>query len=418
MAVTEADVKFLFSGGTNNSDPAQSHGGAPGAEIPVPTAARIFDNVSNSELRAGAVDYRCIYVKNESPTTWQAVRAWLAANTPAASTEVRMALDAAAVGSDAALLADETVRPAGNRYLGDMAEVYAPSGDNSIRGLARVGSYFVAIQSNGNYWRWQYDGQEEEFTSPTQVTTGSPFTLAFARAICYAATPGRAIVFHKPQGEPAAGLDILWDDSAGAFSGNAREMSGFGHTSGDGNLLGAAFDNANSKLIVCIGGDIDVYDYDASTGTVSNRVHNGNIASTTNRIESIAVHGGALWMFNAARQAFRCTYTPATGSVANRTQVSETRLPGDTWGATEHDGHLFVAGRESGSTRIRSFLVSESQNLLDFAFPTESDPLTIGNMTENQYKAIWLRRKVKATETGGEHENDSVTVSARGETAG
>lgn len=414
MAVTAQTVKFLYSGGSSNTDPAASHGGAPGGEIPNPTVARIFDNVSEAQLRAGHVDYRCIYVKNESASAWNAVKAWIQANTPAPATEVSMALDVHAINSDAVLLADESVRPAGQSYLGEMAEPYAPAADNGIRGLAKVNSYFIGIESGGNYWRFDSD-----FGNPTRVTTGSPFTLSFARAICFASTPQKVIVFDKPSGEDVHARDIDWDDTNGVFSGNARELSGL-DLSASGNLFAAAYDDANSNLIVAVGNDINVFDYASNTGVVSGRVANANVTSgVSGRIEGIALHGGALWLFSTTGRVYRCRYTAATKVVDQRTEIDDGRLQEQIWGATADDDHLYTVGRvpPSNHTRIRSFEVSESQNLLTFGLHPPSDPVTIGDMAAGAYKAIWLRRRVTATPVDGTYDDDSVRVDARGETA-
>lgn len=66
MALSNTDITFTFSGGSANSNPDQSLGGEPSLQPIV--HKRLFDDVSNEESKLGSVDYRCLYVNNESNT--------------------------------------------------------------------------------------------------------------------------------------------------------------------------------------------------------------------------------------------------------------------------------------------------------------------------------------------------------------
>ena len=64
MTLSTSDVSFTFSGGSTNSDPEKSLGGDPSLQ-PI-LNKRLFDNISSEETKAGRVDYRCLYINNDS----------------------------------------------------------------------------------------------------------------------------------------------------------------------------------------------------------------------------------------------------------------------------------------------------------------------------------------------------------------
>lgn len=64
MTLSSDDITFTFSGGSSNANPDQSLGGDPSVQ-PI-LNKRLFDDVSDAETTAGVVDYRCLYVNNES----------------------------------------------------------------------------------------------------------------------------------------------------------------------------------------------------------------------------------------------------------------------------------------------------------------------------------------------------------------
>ncbi len=68
----------------------ETHGGDidTGNEIVSGADQNIFDDVSDAERVAGDTEYRKIYIRNENADTWQAVKAWIAAFTPAANDEI------------------------------------------------------------------------------------------------------------------------------------------------------------------------------------------------------------------------------------------------------------------------------------------------------------------------------------------
>lgn len=64
MTLSTSDISFTFSGGSANSDPDKSLGGDPSVH-PI-LNKRLFDDVKNEESEAGMIDYRCLYINNES----------------------------------------------------------------------------------------------------------------------------------------------------------------------------------------------------------------------------------------------------------------------------------------------------------------------------------------------------------------
>jgi len=68
MAILPSDIKLLLSGGTHNSEPANSIGGEASYQPIVGTMNNLFDNVLEDESEEGHTDYRCFYISNEHET--------------------------------------------------------------------------------------------------------------------------------------------------------------------------------------------------------------------------------------------------------------------------------------------------------------------------------------------------------------
>lgn len=67
MPLSSSDVIFTFSGGNANSNPDLSLGGDP-SFYPIVTK-RLFNNVPDAQTISGVIDYRCIYLNNNSDTS-------------------------------------------------------------------------------------------------------------------------------------------------------------------------------------------------------------------------------------------------------------------------------------------------------------------------------------------------------------
>lgn len=66
MAINLSDIEFFLSGGSTNSDPNKSLGGAPSGFLVLGSANNLFSDLSSDEAVAGKTDYRCFYICNGS----------------------------------------------------------------------------------------------------------------------------------------------------------------------------------------------------------------------------------------------------------------------------------------------------------------------------------------------------------------
>lgn len=66
--ITASDIFFVFSGGTGNYDPFESLGGNPSNIEIADISQNLFNSLTDSQLRAGLVDYRCFYIFNQNET--------------------------------------------------------------------------------------------------------------------------------------------------------------------------------------------------------------------------------------------------------------------------------------------------------------------------------------------------------------
>ncbi len=73
-----SDISLVLSGGSLNADPNESLGGDP-SSTPVPDDINnLFDDISNDEVEAGKIDYRCFYIFNDHGTdTFKSVFLWI-----------------------------------------------------------------------------------------------------------------------------------------------------------------------------------------------------------------------------------------------------------------------------------------------------------------------------------------------------
>ena len=110
MAVTANQIKFFKS--TNGLG-----GVITLTEIVSGNLHNVFDIVNKDESRDGAIEYRCIYVKNTNNTdTLQDVSAYLSAQTASPTTSMAFGLGTAAVGGTEQSIANETTAPIGVNF--------------------------------------------------------------------------------------------------------------------------------------------------------------------------------------------------------------------------------------------------------------------------------------------------------------
>lgn len=111
--ITITDLKFFLSGGSGNSDPDASLGGDKSSqEIASNVLSNLFDEVSGDEHTEGDIEFRCLFVKNDSAETAYNVKFWIENNTTSEEDTLNIGLDLAGVGDVADTVEDEETAPA------------------------------------------------------------------------------------------------------------------------------------------------------------------------------------------------------------------------------------------------------------------------------------------------------------------
>ena len=110
MPVSSAEIKYRLSGGASNASPVASLGGVKSSQA---ASSALFDSVSGAEAAAGDVEYRCIYVHNDSASPMTNAVLWLTANTPSGSTTIELGLGTSAINGTEQTVASEGAAPAG-----------------------------------------------------------------------------------------------------------------------------------------------------------------------------------------------------------------------------------------------------------------------------------------------------------------
>ena len=115
MPIVAGDIDFHLSGGSGNTNPNASLGGARATQqIVTATLHNLFDVVSSAESEAGDVEYRCFYVRNAHGTlTLQNAVVYIETNTPSEDTAVRIALGTSAINGTEQTIGDEDTEPSG-----------------------------------------------------------------------------------------------------------------------------------------------------------------------------------------------------------------------------------------------------------------------------------------------------------------
>lgn len=113
MAVT---IVYRLSGGSSNTDPAASLGGAMSSEAVSTSLNGLFDLVSSAEALAGDTEYRCIYVLNTGATTALGAKLWIQSNTPNSDNQIAIALGGEGLNGTAETPGDESTAPTGETF--------------------------------------------------------------------------------------------------------------------------------------------------------------------------------------------------------------------------------------------------------------------------------------------------------------
>lgn len=118
MAIVSGNIDFHLSGGTSNTDPDLSIGGAISTtQITNASTHNLFDIVSSAESSAGDTEYRCFYVKNAHGTlTLQNAVIYISADASGADTDIAIAIAGEGVNGTAETPADEDTAPVGETF--------------------------------------------------------------------------------------------------------------------------------------------------------------------------------------------------------------------------------------------------------------------------------------------------------------
>lgn len=115
MPITSSDIHFRMSGGSSNSDPAASLGGAKSSTQF--SSGSVFDDVSSAEAAAGDINYRCFYVHNaHGSLTLQGAKIWIQSQTSSSDTDIAIALGGEGLNGTAETIANESTAPSGESF--------------------------------------------------------------------------------------------------------------------------------------------------------------------------------------------------------------------------------------------------------------------------------------------------------------
>lgn len=112
MPITSSDILWFLSGGSSNSNPNASLGGAiSSVQLVNATLNNVFDDVTGDEAAAGDVEFRAIYVKNNHSTlSLTSTKIWILTNTPATGDTIAIGIEGAN-GSPNQTIANENTAP-------------------------------------------------------------------------------------------------------------------------------------------------------------------------------------------------------------------------------------------------------------------------------------------------------------------
>jgi hypothetical protein len=138
--ISSANLKYYLSGGSGNTNPNASLGGAR-STTPVGSAIdNVFDDVTSAESTAGAIEYRCVYFRNEDVNANGLIlpTAFISSNTPSADTTIAIGIDPVGKNGTATTIANEVTAPTGvtfsspSTYGTGLALPGAPYGQNDF----------------------------------------------------------------------------------------------------------------------------------------------------------------------------------------------------------------------------------------------------------------------------------------------
>lgn len=114
MPIQTSDFQYRLSGGAANAVGNASLGGVISSNAMPTSVDALFDTTSAAEALAGRVEYRCIYVRNNSGADVMTdLRTFISANTPLAGTTLAIGVGTSAVNGTEQTIANETTAPVG-----------------------------------------------------------------------------------------------------------------------------------------------------------------------------------------------------------------------------------------------------------------------------------------------------------------
>ena len=161
MPLILADMKVYLSGGSGNTDPNASIGGAISTtEVSGTALNNLFDNVNPDESLAGDTEYRLFYFKNTNATlTLNTVKAYIVNNTTDNNSAVTLSIGLAAAGLNATetAIANENTAPASvtfsapTDYAGGLSMGNVPAGQRYgiwVRRVTTAGAETTGTEIN------------------------------------------------------------------------------------------------------------------------------------------------------------------------------------------------------------------------------------------------------------------------------
>jgi hypothetical protein len=165
MAITSSDIHWYLSGGSGNTDPNASLGGARSTTAWAGGVIRdLFDDVSGDENAASDVEYRCVFVRNEHATlTATAGKTWILSEVSGGTT-LSIALTTSAKNTAAeGPVANENTAPTGPTFsapttksAGITIPDLAPN-DYIAVWIRRTAANTVAVNADGGTLRYEFD---------------------------------------------------------------------------------------------------------------------------------------------------------------------------------------------------------------------------------------------------------------------
>lgn len=135
MPISASDIQFYLSGGSGNSDPNASLGGAVSTtQISTTALHNLFDAVGSGEASSGDTEYRALFVKNNHGSIiLESAVIWIQSQTTSPDTSLEIALADEGIASTIETVADESTAPSGPTFS-------APSSKGSGLSIGNLGA--------------------------------------------------------------------------------------------------------------------------------------------------------------------------------------------------------------------------------------------------------------------------------------